>query len=140
MRAAAARNQVVYDRTIQHVYAMPCQNLWPAVQSLLFERGFAAQPPIHGQLLVIETQWRTELRGSATWFTRYFVQAFAPTPSQCQLVMNKNETQTPAVGTPYHTRDWDAEWVLLQRLDHARAEQIATEANVAGDKAGAENK
>ncbi len=138
MRAASARNQVLQERTIAHVYQMPCGNLWPAVQSLLFERGFAQAPTPPGAL-VIETQWRSDVRGGATWWTRYLVQAFAPTPNQCQLVINKNESQTPGVGAPYHTRDWDAEWVLLQRLDRARAEVIAAEANAAGDKAAAES-
>ncbi len=138
MRAASARNQVLQERTMAHVYPMPCVNLWPAVQALLFERGFS-QEPTPPAALVIETQWRSDVRGGATWWTRYLVQAFAPTPNQCQLVVNKNESQTPGVGAPYHTRDWDAEWVLLQRLDRPRAEVIAAEANAAGDKAAAES-
>ncbi|MBM4343785.1 MAG: hypothetical protein FJ100_10460 [Deltaproteobacteria bacterium] len=137
MRAASARNQVLQDRTAAHVYPMPCAHLWPAVQALLFERGFSPAPTPPGAL-VVETHWRSDARGSATWWTRYLAQAFAPTPNHCQIVLNKNESQTPGVGAPYATRDWEAEWVLLQRLDQPRAEAIAAEANAAGDKAATE--
>lgn len=136
LRAASERNRVVNERTAQHVYNLPCGNLWPAVQNLLFERGYAGGAAVG--MLVIETQWRAEVRGSQTWYSRYLVQGMAPTPAQCQVIFNKNETQSPGVGSPYNTRDLDAEWVLLQRMDHARAEQIAAEANAAGDRAAAE--
>ena len=139
IRAASARNQVLHARTAEHVYKLQCQQLWPSVQALLFERGYAAAGSGPGGMLVTETQWRSEVRGSNTYWVRYLVQAFVPGPNQCQVMFTKSETQTPGMGAPYNVRDLDSEWVLLQRMDRPAAEQIAAEANTAGDRAAGEN-
>lgn len=128
MRASMARQDVVHESTARHVYAMPCVAVWPAVRMWLFEQGFAVLPFAESPSLV-ETGWRTEYVHQSARIVRYAVQALAPTPESCQLLILKS-TQT---GTQFFSaRDLYAEWVMLQRLDPVAAQRIADQANAVG--------
>lgn len=131
LRAAAAQQEVVHARTSSHVYRMPCASAWPAVRGWLFEQGFQVRP-YADTALIVETEWRIETTGSQGRYVRYLAQAAAPAPDACQLMLFKARQQ----GTSQYTeRDLDAEWIILQRLDPAGAQQIADDANRAGQAA-----
>jgi hypothetical protein len=133
MRAAIAQKQVVDARTAEHVYAMPCPAVWPAVRSWLFEKGYAVKPTGESALIV-ETDWRTDNTdnsGVQTW-SRYLAQAMVPADNQCRLMMMRGKQNSSAQTTD---RDLDAEWIILQRVDPTRAQAIADEANRAGNQA-----
>jgi len=133
MRAAMAQKQVVDARTAEHVYAVPCPAVWPAVRSWLFEKGYSVKPTGEAALIV-ETDWRTDNtdnNGVQSW-SRYLAQAMVPGESQCRLMMMRGRQNASAQTTD---RDLDAEWIILQRVDPTRAQAIADEANRAGNQA-----
>lgn len=133
MRAAIAQKQVVDARTAEHVYAMPCPAVWPAVRSWLFEKGYSVKPTGESALIV-ETDWRSDNvdnNGVQSW-SRYLAQAMVPADNQCRLMMMRGKQNTSAQTTD---RDLDAEWIILQRVDPSRAHAIADEANRAGNQA-----
>jgi hypothetical protein len=131
MRASAARQAHINKMTKQHVYAMPCEQVWPTARQLLFTNGFSVKDTGEGTTMTLETEWAYQGQSSS----RYLVQGIEPTESQCKVNFTKNtRSQNNHNST---SRDLDIEWQLLQKVDQESAQKILQEAEVKANAASA---
>ena len=128
LRAAAARNAHVSERTTQHVYAAPLVAVWPEARALLFEMGYTVRDTGEAGGMTLETEWLLE--GDKA--TRFLVQGISvqANMSKVHFTLAVKDPETGAMATE---RSWEAEWRLIQRIDPASAMQIRAEAEREAD-------
>jgi hypothetical protein len=128
MRASQARTAHIHQQTRNHVYDMPCQQVWPTARQLLFSEGYAVKDTGEGTTMTLETEWATTTSGTTESSARYLVQGIEPADGQCQVNFTKN-TQS-ANSSPSSSRDLDIEWRLMQEADPDAAAAIRADADV----------
>ena len=121
-RAAAARDQYIYDATANHVYPLDCARVLGDARTLLFERGYSVKT-VDSQAMIVETEWLFDVENVGK---RYLVQATAPAENSCQVRMTSSIDTEGRIDT---ARDLPTEWDLLRRAHPAAASEIQSEAD-----------
>lgn len=124
IRAASARQAHINAETKNHVYNMPCQQVWPTARQILFAEGYAVKDTGEGSTMTLETEWAYKGQGSS----RYLVQGIEPQAGQCKVNFTINSRSQK--GNLDSNRDLEIEWELLQKVDQRAAQEIMQEAEM----------
>jgi uncharacterized lipoprotein len=142
--AAKRREAYLQDKTREHVYSKPLNDVWPQARMLLKEKGFSLRETPGSYEIATEWLQTSPPSTLGTSFTRYLVRGKQPSAESSTvefLRQNRVEAGAGAVhsgtgerqaGSGTNTtnleRDLEMEWELLQRVDPEGAKALTTEA------------
>ena len=131
LRGQQAKQDALRQQIQQFAFTQPIESIWPEVQKLMFERGFQTKTASTTTNYAIETE--PALVGDNQ--VRYLIQG---TPlANGGSTVHFNKVQTRPNGKTRSGRDFDMEWLLIQRFDPQAAAQIQAQADAIGQQAAA---
>lgn len=135
--ARGAYHDHVRHRTEAQVYEQPREELWRQVVELLAERGFAlpAETPVAG--VTIASDWMQTEYGRQRMQVR--LEALSDQRHIVRIESRYEADPVPGAASPKSERpalerQLDLEWMLFERVDPARALEVAAEANRRSDE------
>lgn len=145
-KGAAERMRIIHDRTANHSYNKPCDQVLPEARAHLFTLGYSVKNTGEGSTTV-ESEWKREVNMTSSTArnrnrntsmnrttnnntqsqSRYLIQGIEK-DATCTIRANHNSPEGSG-------RDLDFEWGVLKLADPEAANKISQEAEVAAQAA-----